>query len=194
MKKNVVVAGVLGGLVVLVWLTFSNAMLPIKSRLIRNTVPLEAQLEIHAALKNNITEPGTYSCPYVGWHEEASFPDYRDQPVYSITYDGFTHGSAGSLADFVPIPVPFIVAIIAAWMLSMTSRNILSRYPRRVLFVAVIGLIIALYEDVLQMSFGPTPKSYLVFLAINNVITWTLAGLVIAWRVRPVADKTVYKE
>ena len=32
------------------------------------------------------------------------------------------------------------------------------------------------------------------WLIVFVLITWTLAGLVIAWRVRPVADKTVYRE
>jgi hypothetical protein len=65
-------------------------------------------------------------------------------------------------------------------MLSVTSQRIRSTYSRRVLFVALIGVVVALYDDLLQMSFGPQPKDYLVFLAVNNLITWTLVGLVIA--------------
>jgi len=48
-----------------------------------------------------------------------------------------------------------------------------------------VGVIIALFDDVLQMSFGPQPQDYLLFLAINHLITWTLVALVIAWRVKP---------
>lgn len=186
MKKDVLVAGLLGGLVMLIWLTISNAIVPIKSDLIHNTIPFENQVELHGALKENITETGTYSVPYVGWDDESKFPDYSNQPVYSITYSGFTHGSAGSLADYIPFPVPFIVAFMVAWMLSASSPKIRKKYSRRVVFVAAIGIIIALFDDVLQMSFGPQPKDYLVFLAVNNVITWILTGLVIAWKIKPV--------
>ena len=45
---------------------------------------------------------------------------------------------------------------------------------------ALVGVVVAVYDDLLQMSFGPQPRDYLLFLAVNNVITWTLVGLVIA--------------
>ncbi len=185
MKKEVFVAGLLGGVVMLIWLTVSNAIIPIKSDLIHASLPLSNQLELHEALKTNITEPGTYSVPYVRWDEESKFPNYRNQPVYSVTYSGYTHGSTGSVVGFLPIPIMFVVPMFAAWMLSVTSPGIRKKYFRRVIFVATIGLIIALYDDILQMGFGPQPKDYLLFLAINNVITWTLTGLVIAWRIKP---------
>ena len=75
--------------------------------------------------------------------------------------------------------------LIAAWMLSVTSEKILVKCSRRVLFVVFIGVIVSLFDDILQMSFRPQPKYYLVFLAINNSIIWILAGLVIAWRIKP---------
>jgi len=34
------------------------------------------------------------------------------------------------------------------------------------------------------MFFGPQPRDYLVFLAINNVLTWFWMGLAIAWKIR----------
>jgi hypothetical protein len=178
MKKNVWVAGSLGGVAMLVWLFVSNAMLPLKSNMIHKVVP--NQLEVHEALKENITEPGTYSCLYLTRAEEAAMPDYRRQPIYSITYSGSTHGDSGSAGDFLPIVLIFVATTTVAWMLSVTSSRTRSTYCRRVLFVALIGVIVALYDDLLQMSFGPQPRDYLIFLAVNNVITWTLVGLVIA--------------
>ena len=71
-------------------------------------------------------------------------------------------------------------------MLSLASPAVLAKYSRRFLFVAVLGVIVALYDDVLQMAFGPQSKDYLVFLAINNLIAWALTALVIAGRMRPV--------
>jgi hypothetical protein len=69
-------------------------------------------------------------------------------------------------------------------MLALAGDGVRSRYYRRVLFVTAIGVIMALADDVLQMSFGPQPRDYLRFLAINNVITWLLAGLIIGWRIK----------
>lgn len=79
----------------------------------------------------------------------------------------------------------FLPPLLAALMLSMASPAILSRYSRRFLFVMAIGVIIVLYDDVLQMSLGPQPKDYLCFLAINNLAAWTVAGLVIARMMKP---------
>ena len=178
MKKDVWFAGLSGGVVMLVWLFISNAILPVKSDMIHKVAP--NQLELHEALKENITEPGTYSCLYLTRAEEATMPDYRSQPIYSITYSGATHGDPGSAGSFLPILWIFVATTIAAWMLSATSRTTRSTFSRRFVFVALIGVVVALYDDLLQMSFGPQPKDYLVFLAINNLITWTLVGLVIA--------------
>ena len=189
MKKDVLVAGLVGGAVMLVWLFVTNAVLPFKSNLMHKVIPLANQLEVHEVLRENITQPGTYSVPYLSLQEEAHFPDYRDQPVYSITYEGYTHsgGGGGTIMSSFPVTMlaVFLPPLIAAWMLSVTSPAILSKYLRRFLFVAALGVIVALYDDVLQMSFGPQPKDYLTFLAINNLIAWTLTGLVIARMIRP---------
>ena len=182
MKKDVWLAGSLGGAVMLVWLFISNAVLPLKSDMIHKVVP--NQLEVHDALENNITEPGTYSCLNLSHEEEATMPDYRNQPISSITYSGSTHGDTGSAGDFLPIGLIFVATTIAAWMLSAASRRTRSTYWRRVLFVALIGVVVALFGDLLQLSFGPQPGDYLIFLAVNNVITWILVGLVIALCVR----------
>ena len=182
MRKNVLVAGLLGGIVMMVWLTISNAMIPIKSNLIHN-IP-QNQLELHTALKASITEPGTYTCPYLLREDEHLLEDYRNQPVYSIIYSGYSHGAGSSAEAIFPFVVVFAVAFLAAWMLSLLSPHMLASYWRKALFVVAIGLLVALSDDVLQMSFGPQPKDYLVFLAVNNVITWTLGGLVIAGRIK----------
>jgi hypothetical protein len=184
MRKDVVIAGLLGGLVAFVWIFLSNAMVPIKSRMIHKTVP--GQMEVHASLKENITEPGTYSIPYLSNREQEAYPDYRSEPVYSVTYSGYTHGDTGSIADIlVPIGLIFASALIVAWMLSVASPRLLSSYARRVLFVALVGVVIALWDDLGQMYLGPQPRDYLAFLAVNNIIAWFVTGLVIAWKVKP---------
>ena len=184
MKKNVIMAGLLGGLVAFVWLFISNAIIPVKSNMIHQIAP--NQFEVHSALKEHITEPGTYAVPYLTLEQEASRDDYRGQPVYTVIYTGYTHGDPGSPANLlVPIAVMFLVAFLAAWMLSVTSQKILSGYFRRVMFVTLLGVVVSLHDDILQTFIGPLPTDYLVFLAVNNVLTWFLMGLVIAWKTGP---------
>ena len=88
----------------------------------------------------------------------------------------FLAGFSGGLAMF-------------AWLLSMASPAVLSSYSRRVLFVASLGMVIALNDDVLQMAFGPLAEDYLTFLAISNLVAWILTGLMIGfvWIGKPLA-------
>ena len=188
MKKRVLFAGLSGGFVMLTWLFVTNAVLPFKSNLIHRALPLQGQLDVHEALKENITEPGTYSIPYLSREEEDRFPDYRSQPVFTVIFQEYSHGEgSGGVISSLPVVLlaVFLPPLLAAWMLSMASPAVLSRYLRRVLFVVAMGVIIALNDDVLQMSFGPQAKDYLSFLAINNLSAWTLTGLVIARKIRP---------
>jgi hypothetical protein len=53
MKKEVWVAGSLGGVVMLAWIFVSNAVLPLKSSMIHKVVP--NQLELHLVLERRIT-------------------------------------------------------------------------------------------------------------------------------------------
>jgi hypothetical protein len=91
-KKRVLFAGLSGGMVMLTWLFVTNAVLPFKSNLIHRVLPLQDQLEVHEALKKNIAEPGTYSIPYLSREEEDRFPDYRNQPVYTVIFEEYAHG------------------------------------------------------------------------------------------------------
>jgi hypothetical protein len=187
MKRNILVAGLLGGIVMTLWLFVSNAVLPVKQDLMNRKLPLDDQQALHGVLADHVPEPGHYSVPYLTREEEDRFPDYRNLPVYTIQYEGFTHGE-GSQPTLTPLLAIFLASFIVSWMLASAGSGILSHYWRRVLFVVAIGVVIALADDVLQMSFGPQPANYLTFLAINNLVTWLLAGLVIGWRIRPVRD------
>jgi len=189
MKKKVLFAGAAGGMVMLTWLFVTNAVLPLKADLIHGVLPFQAQLEVHEALKKAVKGSGTYSIPYLSRAEEARFPDYRYQPVYTVIFQEYAHGDTdgGSVLSSFPVVLlaVFIPTFLAAWMLSMASPAVTSRYSRRFYFVVAIGVIIALYDDVLQVSFGPLAEDYLVFLAINHLMGWALTGLVMAGMMDP---------
>lgn len=69
----------------------------------------------------------------------------------------------------------------------MASEKILATYARRVLFVTVLGLLFAVYGDL----YSQKPLDLILLSSINNVITWTLVGLVLAWRIKPEFDTDV---
>ena len=184
MKRTVLPAGFSGGIVMFVWLFLTNALLPFKSNLIHRALPFHGQVELPEVLKRTVTDPGSYSIPYLSREDEDRFPDYRSQPVFNVVFEGYAHSGEGGGSILSSLPVMlvavFLPPLLAAWMLSLASQAVLASYFRRVLFVSAIGVIIALADDVLQMSFGPQAKDYLAFLAINNLLAWTATALVIA--------------
>jgi len=177
MKKEILLSGLLGGIVIFVWLIISTGPLQISGN---RAHPIPNDKEIHTLLKERITEPGIYFLPDHPDENRDEYPDYENEPLFSIIYGGRTPGTfLGQL--FFELFCIFAAPVIAAWMLSVTSERILAKYSRRVLFVAVLGLFLAVFGDV----FSEKPMDNILLSSINSLITWALVGLVIAWRIKP---------
>lgn len=177
MKKRILLSGLLGGIVILVWQIISTSLLPLSGDL---PSPIPNDKEIHTALKEKITEPGIYFIPDHPEENQDSYPDYENEPLFFIYFAGTTPDTVFGQMIFELFSILF-TPIIAAWMLSVTSDSILTKYSRRVLFVMVLGLFLAVYGDL----FSQKPADLIILSSINNLITWTLVGLVIAWRIKP---------
>jgi hypothetical protein len=63
----------------------------------------------------------------------------------------------------------------------MTSERILAKFSRRLVFVTFFGLFLAVYGGISSEK----PPDLIVLSSLNNLITWALAGVVIAWRIKP---------
>jgi len=177
--KNIIISGLLGGLVLIIWMFLVNGILGFRNQIDMKKISNESP--VYEILKQNITEPGRYSCnPEI--NPTGMFPE--DEPVFSVMYSGMGHEAAGGLMIF-GLLIYLIAPMIAAWMLSVSSEKILISYPRKVLFFTAIGLIIAIFSDLSSFGIGNYPLSDALLLAIHNVILWTLIGLVIAWRIKP---------
>lgn len=179
MAKKVISAGVFGGVVLMAWMLVVNGILGFQSRIDMKQIAAERQ--VYETLKEHIVDPGRYVCnPELT--SEGRFPD--GEPVYSILYGGVGHESAGVLM-LVGLVVFFLAPLIGAWMLSQTSKRVMSSYPRKVLFFVAIGLLFALFSDLMSSGIGSYPVKDSIFLGINHIVVWTLVGLVVAWRVKP---------
>jgi hypothetical protein len=161
MKKEILLSGLLGGIVIFAWLIISAEILQVSGN---RAKPIPNDKEIHTLLKERIIEPGIYFLPDHPDENRNDYPDYENEPIFSIIYGGRTPRTFLGQLIFELFCI-FAAPVIAAWMLSVTSERILAKYSRRVLFVAVLGLFLAA--------------------AVNSLITWALVGLVIAWRIKP---------
>jgi hypothetical protein len=184
MMKKVIVAGLLGALVLIVWTFVVNGILGFKAGIDMKQVPNER--EVYEVLKENVTEPGRYVCnPEVT--SERRFPD--GEPVFGILYGGMGHEGAGGMMWF-GLVIYILSPIIAAWMLSQASALVLSSYLRKVLFFSAIGLLFALFGDLANAGIGSYPVRDAVIWALHDIILWTIIGLAVSGMMRPEAPQT----
>lgn len=177
MLKRVIVPGLLGGLVLFLWTFVANGILGFNSNLDMKQTPDERQ--VYEALKASIVEPGRYVCnPEVS--ASGSFPG--EDPVFGIHYSGMGHGSAGGLMLF-QLALFLLAPMIGAWLLSVTSGRILASYPRKLLFFAALGLLVAVYGLLGSFGIDGYPLRDALLLAARDVLVWTTVGLVVAWRI-----------
>jgi hypothetical protein len=179
---RIILAGLLGTVVMIVWLLVSFAVLGIGGADIR---PVPDQAALHEALKARITQPGTYACLYVSSEREAAqFPRYRDEPLYAITYKGYTHNTVPGFKNLGALSI-LLAPMLAAWLLTKTSADVMKRYATRVLFVTMLGAFVAMAGDWPRAVADEQPASGLLVATANTTATWLLAGLAIAWRITP---------
>jgi hypothetical protein len=176
MKREILLSGLLGGLVIFAWIILSTSIIPLSGDLPKQ---IPDDKEIHTLLKDKIPESGIYWLPGHEGQTKGLYPDYDNEPIFYIIHGGVTPGTMMA-PTIVEILCIFLTPIIAAWILSMASETILARYTRRVLFVTGIGLLFAVYGDL----YSQKPLDLVALSSLNNVIVWTLVGLVLAWRIK----------
>ena len=86
MFKNIIIAGLLGGLTLMIWILLINGIFGFRNQIDMKQVPNEQQ--VYELLKSNVVEPGRYLCnPELT--SSNMFPD--NEPVFSILYGGMGH-------------------------------------------------------------------------------------------------------
>jgi drug/metabolite transporter superfamily protein YnfA len=156
-----------------------NGVFGFTARLELRPVPNEAA--VYALLKEAIVEPGGYIAnPAV--EPGQGFP--ANQPVFRIHYAGFGHEAAGRLQLFRLVTV-LVATTLAAWIVCMASGRVLASYGRRFGFFVLLGLWLVVFSDLPRYDIGGQPWGSAVALGLFDLGLWTLAGAVMAWRLRP---------
>jgi hypothetical protein len=179
MLKKVIIAGVMGGLVLITWMFVVNGILRFNSKIKMKLIPEEQQ--VYAVLKKHIPSPGRYVCNPEPT-KDGFFPE--EEPVFSILYGGVGHEYAGKHM-LITLAIFFLTPTLAAWLLSQTSERVLSSFSRKLLFFVSIGILNALFGDLTRFGIGDYPIDDALFLALHNVVLWTVVGLVVARKIQP---------
>jgi hypothetical protein len=179
MRGKILGAGLLGALVLIAWTFVVNGVFGLQSRLDMKRVTAEEQ--VHEAIWDNLSGPGRY---IINPPPAPKGVPPGEGPVFSVLFSGVGHPAAGRLMllDFVLF---LLTPLLAAWLLSQASDRVLADYPRKVLFVSALGLLLALACDIPRFGIGGYPPQDALMFAANRLITWTLVGAAISWRLRP---------
>jgi hypothetical protein len=70
-------------------------------------------------------------------------------------------------------------------MLSVPSERALTSQPRKVLLFGYSGLLFALFADLPAYGIGAYPLGDALLLAANNILSWTVVGLVVGRVMKP---------
>ncbi len=185
--KKILIAGVLCGLVAFLWSCFAHLLLPTASTGVRSLPNEDA---VVAAMKQSIHEPGLYFFPGMDMsrkltpeEEKAWAAKYAAGPIGILVYNpaGDTPMSPRQL--LVELLSDLLAGLVLAWVLSLAAPSV----GLRTAAGGLIGLFVWLCASVSYWNWYGFPGAYILSEAIDHVIGWLLAGLVVGLLLRPKA-------
>ena len=182
--SRIVSGGVLAGIVVFFWGAIAHMVLPLGKmgvRLIPNEEP------VIGAMRDAIREPGFYFFPGMDMSGQASESEkevwqskVRQGPVGVI----IIRPSGGEAMSPRQLGTELATNVISALLAAFLLTFIHSGYRGRVLFVTLLGVFGFLTISVPYWNWYGFPTDFTVAEAIDQVVGWFLAGLVLAAIVR----------
>lgn len=184
--KRLLFPALLAAIAVFIWMFISWALLPWHGTSMKTLPENEALIE---QLKSSITEPGLYYYPGMPQEDgetamQAWVDKYRGGPVIPLMIfipDGAEPWNPNQfIFSFI---INFLTAFVAAFLLKKAVNNT-AGYFDRVLFVTMIGLFTAFAGPIMDMNWWKYPSGYSSVAAIDMIVTWFIAGLILAWRIK----------
>jgi len=189
---RVVLSGLLAGVVVFFWGAVAHMHLPLGTMGIRQIPDEDGML---ATIRGSIKTPGLYFFPGM------NFSNPTSQSEYQTHLEKIKQGPTGILVvhtieggePMTPrqlgteLATNVVSALIAAWLLT----KVVSGYAGRVLFVTLLGVFGFLIVNVPHWNWYGFPTDFTAAQAIEHIVGWFLAGLVLAAIVRPLTPRPV---
>jgi hypothetical protein len=182
---RIILAGIAGGVVLFIWGALSHTVLPfgeIGIKMLPNEAP------VMAAMKSNITEPGLYFYPGI---EGGHSANEAEQAAWEAKYKAGPHGiliyhPTGN----EPMPPSMLITelvsnILAAILVALVLSWLICSFWGRVASAALFGVVSWLSVDASYWNWYGFPTNYFAAQAVDHVVGWFLAGLVIAWLIMP---------
>lgn len=182
--SKVVLGGLLAGIVVFFWGAFAHMVLPL-GRVGVHMIPDEEP--VIGAMRDTIREPGFYFFPGKDMSRQASESEeqvwqakVKQGPVGVI----IVRPSGGEAMSPRQLGTELATNVVSALLAGLLLTFIRSGYWGRVLFVTLLGVFGFLTISVPYWNWYGFPADFTVAEAIDQVVGWFLAGLVLAAIVR----------
>lgn len=186
---RVIIAGILGGIVLFIWGALSHTVFQIGDAGVK-MVPNEAA--IIANLKSNVTEPGFYVIPGMDTAHQASEAEqaawaekYKAGPTAILIY----HPTGQEPMSGKQLGVELASNIVACWLVAFILAMGIPSFIKKVIAATLIGLVGWVSILVSFWNWYRFTDAIVLAELCDQVISWFLAGIVIALivRARPTA-------
>lgn len=182
--KRVLLAGVLGGIGMFVWMSIAHMLLPL-GRIGVNEIPNEgpALAALQTALGDHA---GLYFFPGMGVGANAT----RAEQNYAMGhYQEKLNASPSGLLVYHPVGAKamtagqliteFLAEFIEAFFASLLlARAALGTYSRRVAFVTTIGLVAVIATNISYWNWYGFPTDYTIAYMVTQLIGFFVVGLI----------------
>ncbi len=177
MAKRILFGGILGGLALFMWGGLSHMVIGLGQVGMQNI-----QKPVYDSMKATISQGGFYFFPESDMKGTIK-DEYKNGPVGILIFKPTGAGApiTGQLINEAILNI--IQALLAAYLLSLAVK--LTRYPQRVGFVFVLGILGAIATNIEYWNWYGFPSTYTMGAIVDKLIGFMVVGLVVAAFVKP---------
>jgi hypothetical protein len=184
--KKVLLAGILGGVIAFVWSAVVH-MNPLTGTMGLSMMN-EKEDTVMTALKDNVQQPGLYFFPGM---DMARHLTKEQEAAWTAKYKAGPSGllllqpKGGEPMTTSQLVVEFLSTLLCALIAGFILASTVGSFGRRVAIVMSLGLFAWLAISVSQWNWYAFPLAFVALDAIDQMIGWLLAGLLMAKMIKP---------
>jgi len=179
MMQKLVKCAIVGGLILFVWGWISWAVLPWQKIQI---LKFRDEQKVAKAIMDNAAESGLYVLPNtLNLHKDSLEMEIAKENMRQGPFIFTSVCKDGRNPNMFPLVVKglilkIIAAFLVGWLLMQTKLD----FNKRVVFVTVVGVIIAMMMTIPNAIWYCFPTGYTLAVMVEGVVGWFFAGIALA--------------